>query len=171
MSLRGKRTSFRLSPVIIVRVNPRVRRDLLLLRELNHAYRRRVTRCPARPAFQCGLKFPNRRVARTPDRIERDAGPGLTTMAHDLKPSVAAVETLRDGRRWLRGSTETFHLFRPKQAFGGIGFACRLSCALPREFRADPRAPYPITKNAPSRWAAHAAITAPLVAAGNATRI
>ena len=36
---------------------------------------------------------------------------------------------------------------------------------------ADLRAAHPITKNAPSRWATHEAITAALAAAGNAIRI
>ena len=40
------------------------------------------------------FKFPDRRIARPPDRIERDAGPRLTAMAFDLKPSVSAIEAL-----------------------------------------------------------------------------
>jgi hypothetical protein len=39
-----------------------------------------------------------RRVARPADRVDRQAGAGLAGMAHDLKPTVAAIEALRDRR-------------------------------------------------------------------------
>jgi hypothetical protein len=58
-------------------MHPDVRRDLPLLRQLNHVHRRGIAALLARPVFQRRLKFPDRRVARTPDRIERDAGTRL----------------------------------------------------------------------------------------------
>ena len=59
-----------------------VRRDLLRRGQLDHVHRRRVAAFPARSAFQRRLKFPDRRVTRTPDRIERDAGLGFLAVAH-----------------------------------------------------------------------------------------
>ena len=44
------------------------------------------------------FQFPDRRVARAPDRIQRNAGLGLAPMAPHLQPAIAAVEALRDGR-------------------------------------------------------------------------
>jgi hypothetical protein len=87
-------------------MHPGVRRDLALLRQLDHVHRRRVSPRPARSAFQRCLKFPDRRIARTPDRIERQADAGLAPLAHDLKPAVTAIEALRDRRRRLRWSAE-----------------------------------------------------------------
>jgi hypothetical protein len=49
------------------------------------------------------LKFPDRRVARTPYRIERDAVACLTSMAFDLKPAVPATKALSDARRGCAG--------------------------------------------------------------------
>jgi len=48
----------------------------------------RIAQRPARPAFQCGLVFPDRRVARPADRAERDAGLDLTAVAFDLYPAI-----------------------------------------------------------------------------------
>jgi hypothetical protein len=48
-------------------MHPRVRRNLALLRQLDHVNRRRMSRRPARPAFQRRLKFPDRCIARTAD--------------------------------------------------------------------------------------------------------
>jgi hypothetical protein len=150
---------------------PRVRRDFTLLRELDHMHGRRMSGCPARPAFQRRLKFPDRRIARASDGIERQTGARLTTLALDLKPAVAAVEALRDGRRGLGRAAEAFHLFRPQQTLGGIGLTGGFLGPLAGMLGTDFRAPHPITKNAPSGWSAHRDITAALAAAGNATRI
>jgi hypothetical protein len=87
------------------------------------------------------------------------------------KPAIAAVEALRDGRGRLRRAAEALHLFRPEQAFGGVGVAGGFLRLSARVIGADPRAPDPVTENPPSRWSAHPAITAALAAAGNATRI
>jgi hypothetical protein len=51
-------------------------RDLLCRRELYHVHRRRVAALPARSALQRGLKFPDRRIPRPADGIERQAHPG-----------------------------------------------------------------------------------------------
>jgi hypothetical protein len=51
--------------------------------------------------FSAPLPIPDWRIARTPDRIERQAGAALAALAHDLEPALTAVETLRDGRRRL----------------------------------------------------------------------
>jgi hypothetical protein len=69
-------------------MHPDVRRKLALLCELDHANRGRVVRRPVRPAFQRRLKFPDRRIARSPDRIERDACAGLTAVAFNFEPAV-----------------------------------------------------------------------------------
>jgi hypothetical protein len=152
-------------------MHPRVRRDLALHRQLDHVHRRRMSRGPARPAFQRCLKFPDRRIARTPDGVERQARPRFAAMAHDLKPAIAAVQTLRDCRRGLRRSAETFHLFRPQQAFSSVRFAGGFPRLLARMFGADLRAAHPIAEDSPSARSAHRAITAGLAGAGNATRI
>jgi hypothetical protein len=73
-----------LPPLIIIRMHPFVRRDLALLRELDHVDARRIARRPARPAFQRRLKFPDRRIAWPADVLKRDAGLGFTAMAFDL---------------------------------------------------------------------------------------
>jgi hypothetical protein len=64
-----------------------------------------------------------------------------------------------------------FHLFRPMQALGCIRLTGGFPCPLTRMQGMDSRAANPITKNAPSRWSAHGAITAALAAASNPTRI
>jgi hypothetical protein len=63
--------------------------------------------------FSAASKFPDRRITRSADGIERQAGAGLATTAYDLKPAITAVQTLRDGRRRLRRPAKTFHLFGP----------------------------------------------------------
>src|ERR1700681_1615792 len=72
----------------------------------------------------------------------------LAAMAHDLKPAVAAVEALRDGRGWLRRSAKAFHLFGPEQAFGGVRFANGFLCPLARMLGMNLRTADPVTKNA-----------------------
>jgi hypothetical protein len=80
-----------------IKMNPDVTRDLPLLGQLDHVKWRRVSAFLARPAFQRRFQFPDRRIARTPDRIERDARACLTTVAFDFEPAVSAIETLPDG--------------------------------------------------------------------------
>ena len=70
-------------------MNPDVGRDLPLLGQLDHVNWRRVSAFLARPAFQRRLQFPDRRIARTPDRIERQARAGPAAIAFDLEPAVA----------------------------------------------------------------------------------
>jgi hypothetical protein len=73
-------------------MHPHGNRDLSLFGELDHVHRRRVSPSLARSAFQRRLKFPDRRIARTPDRIERDAGFGFAAGAFDLQPAISSVE-------------------------------------------------------------------------------
>lgn len=46
--------------------------------------RRLVARRSSGSTFQRGFQFPDRRVARSPDRVERDAGARLAAMARHL---------------------------------------------------------------------------------------
>jgi hypothetical protein len=46
--------------------------------------RRRVS-----PLFERRFKFPDRRIARTPDRVERQARPSLAAMVFDFEPTGA----------------------------------------------------------------------------------
>jgi hypothetical protein len=94
---------------------PKVRRDLAGLGQLDHVHRRRVTALPALPAFQRGFKFPDRRLPRAADGVERKASAGLTAIALDLKLAQAAVDALPDGWQWLRGPAVAFHLNRPRE--------------------------------------------------------
>jgi hypothetical protein len=73
-----------LSLVIVIRMRPRVRRDLVFDRQPDHVCRRRISWRPARSAFQRGLQLPHRRIAWAPDRVERQAGPRLARTAFDL---------------------------------------------------------------------------------------
>jgi hypothetical protein len=43
------------------------------------------------------------------DGVERKAGAGLTAIALDLKPTIPAIETLRDCWGRLRGPAKAFH--------------------------------------------------------------
>jgi hypothetical protein len=56
----------------IVGMHPNLGRDLRLLRQLDHVNGWRISAFLARPTFQRRFKFPDRRVARTPDRVEAD---------------------------------------------------------------------------------------------------
>ena len=71
-------------PLIIIRMHPLVGRDRALHGELDHMHAWRITRRPARAAFQRRLNFPDRRIARPADVFERDAGLGFTAMAFDV---------------------------------------------------------------------------------------
>jgi hypothetical protein len=53
---------------------------------------------PARSAFQHGLKFAGRRIARPAYRIEREARPNLAPIAFDLQPTKPAIEALGEHR-------------------------------------------------------------------------
>src|ERR1700730_17956079 len=95
--------------------------------------------------------------------FKRDAGAVFAAVAFHLQPAVTAVEALCDCRRWLRRTAKALHLFRPEQALGGVRLTGGFPSPLTRMYSTDFRAADPITKNAPSRWAAHRAITAALV--------
>ena len=95
-------------------MSPDVRCDLARFGQLDHVNWRRVSAFLARPAFQRRLQFPDRRIARTPDRIERQARAGIAAVAFDFEPAVSAIETLPDGRRRLRWPAIAFHLDRPR---------------------------------------------------------
>jgi hypothetical protein len=99
----------KLPSIILVRMHPNVRRDLALLRQLDHVHGWRISAFLARPAFQCRFQFPDWGITRSADGIERDAGAGLTTIALDLKPAESAVEALRDGRGGLCGSAIAYN--------------------------------------------------------------
>jgi len=97
-----------LSPFLL-RMHPNIGRKLRLLRELNHANRRRIARRPTGSTFQRGLYFPSRRISRPTDVGGRQARPGLAAMALDLEPAQPAVDALADCRRRLRGPATAFH--------------------------------------------------------------
>src|ERR1700722_13607082 len=83
-------------------MHPEIPRDLARLGQLNHMHRRRIATLAARSAFQCRFKFPDWRIPRPADGIERKARPRLTAIALHLEPAESAIETLRDRRRRLR---------------------------------------------------------------------
>jgi hypothetical protein len=74
------------------RCTQKIRRDLARLCRLDHVHRRRVAAFPARSAFQRRLKFPDRRIARSADGIEGQAGPRLAAMAFEPAVSANGVE-------------------------------------------------------------------------------
>jgi hypothetical protein len=133
-------------------MHPNVRRDFPLLGQLDHVNWRRVPPLLARPAFQRRLQFPDRRIAQTPDRIERQARARLAAMAFNFEPAVSAIETLRDGRRRLRRPAITFHLDRPRFRFGAVGGTDGFRGLFPRALRPNRRAPYPGTEYQLSRF-------------------
>ena len=102
-------------------MHPNVRRDLALLRQLDHVHRWRLLAFLARPAFQCGFQFPDWGITRSADGIERDAGAGLAAVAFNFEPAVSAVEALRDCRGGLCGPAIAFHLDRPCFGLGAVG--------------------------------------------------
>jgi hypothetical protein len=59
------------APVIFIRMQPNIGRDLAVLGQPNHVNRWRVTRCAARPTFDHRFQLSDRRIARAPDRIAR----------------------------------------------------------------------------------------------------
>ena len=140
-------------------MNPSVRRNLPLFGKPDHVHRRRVSGRLARAAFERRFQFPDRRIARPPDRVERQAGARFAAMAHHLQPAISAIEALCDRGRRLRGSDKAFHLFRPQQAFGGVRLTHRLPGFFACMLRADPRAPDAIAKDSLSAAASHWAIS------------
>ena len=109
----------------------------------------------ARPAPKRSLQLPDRRLARTAYRIQRQACPSLTSVAFDFEPAVSAIQTLVDRWGWLSGSTEAFHLLRPCQAVGGARLAHGFRSAFPSMFGVDARAPHPVAPYPLSCWSAH----------------
>jgi hypothetical protein len=93
----------------LIRMHPSVRCDLPPLAEPDPVDGRRIATFATGRAFQSGLQFPDRRIARTPDRIEPQAGAGPAAMTLDLKPAVSAADALP--YRWggLCGSAISFH--------------------------------------------------------------
>ena len=61
--------------------------------------RGRTAPLAARPTFQRRFQLPDRCIARTPDRIERQARTAFAAMAFNLKPSLTAIDALADGWR------------------------------------------------------------------------
>src|SRR6185437_6656950 len=129
------------SLAIIIRVNPGVRGNFSFLCQPDHVDLRRILQRPEGSAFQCCFQFPYRRVARTANGIERQAGAGLAAVAHHLQPTIAGIEALRDCGRRLRRTTKPIHLCRPQPAFGGIRLAGRFRGTFTCALQADPGAP------------------------------
>jgi hypothetical protein len=90
--------SILLSPLIVVRVRPDIRRDLAFGRQPDHVHRRAVARRSAGPTSERGFQFPDRRIARPAHRIERDASAGLAVSLRRRPP--CPVTGLR-GSIWL----------------------------------------------------------------------
>jgi len=98
-ALQRSKTQVRvtLGLAFIIRMHPNVGHGLPLGREPDHVHRRGVSRRPARSAFQRGLKFPDRRVARPADVLKRNAGPRFRSdYTFDLQPAVHGFAV-----RWL----------------------------------------------------------------------
>src|SRR5947209_15174943 len=81
---------------LLARMHPLVRRDLPPLRQLDHVHRRRIAALAAVAAFQRRFQFPQRRVARAADGVERQACAGLAAVALHFQPAQSAVEALAD---------------------------------------------------------------------------
>src|SRR5437016_3089683 len=152
-------------------MHPEIGRDLARFRQLDHVHRRRVAAVAARPAFQRRFEFPDRRLARPADGIERQARAGLAALALDLEPAKPAIEALPDGRRWLRRPAITLHADRPGFGFRAIGFADGFPGGKPCALGADFRAADPAAIDGAAGFRAHGrGITAALAAERNATR-
>ncbi len=67
-------------------MHPHVRCNFLSLGQLDHVHGRLVATRPAGSASERTFKFPDRRIARAPDGIKRDAGTGFTAVAFDFHP-------------------------------------------------------------------------------------
>ena len=93
-----------LPPVIIVQMHPSIWRGRAHLCQLDHMNGRRVSALLARPAFQRGLKFPDRRIARPPDGVERDARLGHKTGISGLKKRLRRPLLKRQSRFCRRGN-------------------------------------------------------------------
>jgi len=143
----------------VVGIDPGIGRDLALPGKPDHVRRRRVSGRGAGAAFERSLQLPDRRIARTADGLEREAGARFAAVAHHLQPAISAIEALRDRWRRLRRAAEAFHLFRPQQTFGGVRLADGFFGLFARVPRADPRAPDAIAKNPLSTAASHRAIS------------
>jgi hypothetical protein len=109
-------------------MHPKITRNLLRLGQLDHVDGRSVSPFLHDRHFSAASSFQNRRIERTADRVEWDAGAGLTPMAFDLEPAISAVEALRDGRRGLGGPAIGFHLDRPRFGLGPVGLTDGLLC-------------------------------------------
>ena len=72
-------------------MHPTIRRSLARLRQLDHVNGRRISALLARPAFQRRLKFPDRGIARMPDRIERYAVARVLAVAFDLYAMIEKI--------------------------------------------------------------------------------
>jgi len=139
----------------LVRMNPHVRHSLSLFGEPDHVHRRRISRRPARSAFQRSLKLPDRRVPRPADVFEWNAGLGVTPAAFDLQPGQAAVQALADRRRRLRGAAVALHPDRPGFSLGAIGLTDGLRSALPCALGTDLGTRYLGAENNLARFGAH----------------
>jgi hypothetical protein len=121
-------------------MNPFVRRDLALFSQLDHVNSRLVSPRATRSATKRRFKLPDRRIARSSNRIKRNAGLGFASMAFHFQPSVAAVQALPDGWRGLRRSAVAFHSDRPRICFRAISLTDGLYSLLASMFSADLRA-------------------------------
>src|SRR5438876_476802 len=92
------RFSYDMVSTFFIRMHPLVRRNLPLLGQLDHADRRLVTPRAARSASERCLQFPDRRITRPADSIQRHARPCLASATFDLQPAITAIQALAD--RW-----------------------------------------------------------------------
>jgi hypothetical protein len=136
-------------------MRPFVWRDLAPLGQPDHVHRRRVAALAAGAAFQRGFEFPERRVARPSDRIQRQARARLAAIAFDLEPAEPAIETLRDRRRRLRRPAIPLHPDRPRFRLRTVGRADRLPGRVARGVGADVRADDAAAEMALTRPLAH----------------
>jgi hypothetical protein len=72
-------------------ISPSPRKPFLPLGQLDHVNRRSVAAFAAGPTSQRRFQLPDWHIARTPERIERQARPAFATMAFDLQVTVAAL--------------------------------------------------------------------------------
>ena len=120
-------------------MHPKVRRDFPRFGQLYHVDRRLVSPRSARSASERTFKFPDRRIARTPGRIERDAGAGLTAIAFNFHPAVTAIEALLSSAK-VAPARSNPHTDRPCFGLGPIsgadGLYSLFPCALGADFGA-----------------------------------
>ena len=154
--LRGNaEVSFNTASTFFIGMHPLVRRDLPLIRQLDHADRRLVATCAAGPASEGRLQLPDRRITRPADGIKRQARPCFTSAAFDLQPTRTAIQALADRWAWLRWPTIAFHADRPRFRLSAIRRTGGLPGFLPGALGAYVGAHDPAAPDYLSRFGAH----------------